>query len=719
MGALLIAVLVIAPLLAPPPLVPSSSLTTPTVVPDDETAALQPAPATTLQPTTPSLAPQPTLLGLERSAVLQIAWGDFNGTLPSLPSKLPVPVELRSIPDPLATCSRAADLYVNGSFPFGYFRDVEDGGFNSVLPPHHIINRFDSIGCYAKQTIVGGTLVMTVGSGTSSVALDIEANMVPDGVGRLAYWRGSRFELSVFQVGSVRGAVERLARIAWHIRAATGRGHLNEPGRTLYNDWRAPPPPPTVAEEGINDGDCVNNCANTTSTTTTTTTTTTSTTTSTTKARTDEEAETLLPPPTTLLPTTTTTRTTTTTMAPKEPVTLRTGDVVHIQIFWTRQYGQLFHEFWMQLARVYTSGLMLPTTTILVGYNCHEAIDRSLIEWVRPYIPGQFVCAAPDVAYYVPQRAHFVVSLHSEYCEPCAALFVKNFMLPRALKRVRWAGRPVPTTTTTTTTAANSTATPTQPPAMSPEIIRHFMQFGDAQTRFDASVSDEEWFLTLPAIIAIIKENAINNRAFSVSDKARALFNRSGFVLVSDIAPLDLRLVLINRAEVVVVTGGSLTSMMARLYGGWGEHRRANPLRWIMLVHPGYHTETTWFYNRGHRRGTQDGIEVIVTNETIVAPPANSWVKALVLPRDYLGAQLTENHLDFRAEDCYRDREGFNAKGRGYQLPRVDFTSSFRSARRNRDGRDGEWWAAATRDIAARVRIPGYGQKCFDQRALI
>jgi hypothetical protein len=296
--------------------------------------------------------------------------------------------------------------------------------------------------------------------------------------------------------------------------------------------------------------------------------------------------------------------------------TVLRGDVAYFPLQYWNLLGQVFQESMDYYARYYLSGLLENNATIVVPRS-PEAKDVAMVTWIEEYIPAKIVVAEFGRTYY-SERSHFVTPLMKEAVAPCTTLFVHEYLLPRVRARLRRDPR---------------------------------FQWGNETIRNDTAASDAEWAATLPKKIMIIKQNkhGAHQRAFKVGERARSLMANASFVNVPDNLPFAHRLLLINSADVMLTTFGSLLTMMMRLWGGWD--RAATPLRVIVLMHNGYKTEKEWAWPFPCRVGQQrDRHQVIVTSESTFSA-ANTWTKTIVMAED-LDNWLHKEHLAFEPAHC-------------------------------------------------------------------
>lgn len=374
------------------------------------------------------------------------------------------------------------------------------------------------------------------------------------------------------------------------------------------------------------------------------------------------------------------------------------GDVIVVHLPWRGVFGQLLQHFMDQMARIYTSGLLsskATKTTILLTTDVSSSIDRAMTEWIRPYLDGvKLIAAQPDAVYNLAQRTSYVVSLHTEAMAPCIPLFVRHYLLPRIINRFC-----------------------TDRSMMMMMMSSSDFPYGDAALLSATKSSDDEedrkrkwkWFSSLPKKIYIIKQlkkesqSLHKSRSFpALSNATQSLLAASGFVAVSDALALDKRLLLVNAAEVIVTTFGALLAILSRLHGGSGggdstTMKRREASRWIVLCHQGYHEEVeTWSTPRKFRSFLQDGVEVKISNDTVLTPPHN-WVKFVKILN--LDRQLTQNHLQFPIEECHLD--GDTAKTMQYDSKQRD-----------------KWFGAAAlseSDVPSRRKVPGFSDSADDQ----
>jgi hypothetical protein len=339
-------------------------------------------------------------------------------------------------------------------------------------------------------------------------------------------------------------------------------------------------------------------------------------------------------------------------------ITRLDGDVAFFPVqYYGLMIGQLFQENFDYFARYYTAGLLENNVTVVRAHS-GWAKDVGVQAWLDEYIPAAVINAAIDVP-YLAERSHFVAPLFKEGIPPCNAVFVHEFLLPRVRARLRRDKR---------------------------------FRYGDEAVRRDPAASDAEWAATLPKKVAIMKDNNMTWRAYNYSGDALPRIAAAGFTIVPNAVPFPHRLLLVNNADVLLTTFGSLLTMLMRLWGGL--ERQRNPLRVIAFMHDGYFGERSWAFPFPCRWGKQHDREVVVSNETMFSA-ANVWTKTVGLEQP-LSEQMHDDHLAFTVADC-------TISGAATDFP---------SESMKRGPTTEKFFAIA--DHPERHLVPGYG-RCLDK----
>jgi hypothetical protein len=285
--------------------------------------------------------------------------------------------------------------------------------------------------------------------------------------------------------------------------------------------------------------------------------------------------------------------------------------------------GQAFTTHLNSMARFWATGALLESgRAVIVTPEPATPVMRAVVGWMDPLLPATVAVhpVADGRVVYMP-HSHYVTPASYEHPDPCARKFLREFLLPRAIAAVR--------------------ADPT-------------FKWGDGATRHDPAIPDAEWVRSLPAKLAVLKSKGQSRepaRVFDTPPESLELFRRSGYTLVADTASLIHRFVLVNAAELLAVTYGSLLTMMTQLH--CREHEATNDYRFrvIALAQQGYHGEEFLFAPVYMREAREDGTRVVFANHSLINAPG-VWIKHVRLMGKTLRGVLTPRHLEFSRADC-------------------------------------------------------------------
>ena len=295
------------------------------------------------------------------------------------------------------------------------------------------------------------------------------------------------------------------------------------------------------------------------------------------------------------------------------------GHALVMPIQHERFVGQAFTLQLNMMARFWATGALLETKGTIVAPEPKNAVMLGVLSWMYPLLPNAVHHVKSGEVVYMA-HSHYVTPSTYEHPDPCARKFLRDFLLPRAIGYVR----------------KDKT-----------------FKYGDETKRADPSVSDWEWAKTLPEQIAVVKTKGQSRqplRVFALDDQSRGLFKQAGYTFLSDSTSLLHRFVLVNFADLSLVTFGSLLLMMTQIYCR-DDLPADKQARFVSILQQGYHGEEFLFSPVYHREGSQDGARIIFTNFSIFNPP-NMWFKHVLLMGETFAGKLTLNHLRFDRADC-------------------------------------------------------------------
>lgn len=287
----------------------------------------------------------------------------------------------------------------------------------------------------------------------------------------------------------------------------------------------------------------------------------------------------------------------------------------------------------------YSSGLQAlgpEKITVVINKKSWGSVGAKLIDAFSRYFPVPALYVPLNTTFFA-KKLTFAPRAYQDIVEPCAFHFLYHWMVPTVVERFQAAmrnGRKVPGSKDGEANVngeipPKGVADPVDYVWSSHGNVKEIAPGTFLRTPVPAEKERPWWPKEYDALVEHPPENLIiiktlsgaySGRMFEATPYFQKLASENGFKFVSDSAPHDVRMYLINHAKRLVTLWGGGGTVHSHLWGGGvkklsaEENQKIRTLDVILLIHPGYDWEFGGFYEIPLR---SSGIDVMKQRRSI------------------------------------------------------------------------------------------------------